>query len=266
MTAQSRSHSGDVHVGPLPHLDGPTVTTPMFDFGHSQAEFGIQLGGIVTFDGPAGTGKTTTATVTAAESKIRFVYTKLRHGARTKETAEALFAALHPHEALRDRTKERQLIADCTDALMAGNVGVIADEVHRIGLPGMLLLCSVWDDVKNQTGRGFPLFLVGCNVHSAIATVEELDTRILARANFHPLAVDDVLPVVQAMNTRCAATPESRLAQVDKLWARGNLRRWRTFMNITNIDPNKANEPVSVDEIKAFLIRQGQTLKNAKLT
>lgn len=265
MTNTQRPNA-DVQVGPLPYLDGPTVPTPLFDFGYSQAQFGIQLGGIVTFDGPAGTGKTTTSTVTAAESNIRFVYTKLRHGARTRETAEALFTALHPHEALGERSKERQLIQDSAEALMAGNVGVIADEVHRIGIPGMLLLSSVWDTVKNKNGRGFPLFLVGCNVHTAIATVEELDTRILARANFRPLALDDVLPVVQAMNTRCAATPLPRLAQVDKLWARGNLRRWRTFMQITNIDPNKANEPISVDEIKAFLIRQGQTLKNATIS
>lgn len=48
--------------------------------------------------------------------------------------------------------------------------------------------------------------------------------------------------------------------------AGGNLRRWRTFMKMTNLDPVKADQPVSVDEIKAFLIRQGHTLKNAGLS
>jgi hypothetical protein len=255
----------DVRIGTLPLLDGPAVRTPLFDFGRDQADFGVALGGIVTFDGPSGTGKTTTTTVAATESRIRFVYTKLRHGARTKETAEALFTALHPHESL-GRRKERELISDCADALMPGNVGVIADEVHRIGLPGMLLLCSVWDSVKNETGRGFPLFLVGCKVHSAIATVEELDTRVLTRANFHPLPTEDVLPVVQAMSDRCAATPVGRLEQVDKLWARGNLRKWRTFISLTSLDATKAEDPVTVEEIRAFLLRQGQTLKNGKVT
>lgn len=265
MTAFAHDLDDDVHVGNLPLLDGPPVPTSMFDFGHGQAAYGIRFGAIVTFDGAAGTGKTTTATVAANQSPLRFVYTKLRHGARTKETAEALFAALHPHEPLPEKYAERRLINDCTEALKAGNVGVIADEVHRIGVPGMLLLSNIWDTVKNETGRGFPLFLVGCRVHTAISSVEELDTRVLARVPFHPLSVDEVVPTVQAIDSRCAATPADRLAQVDKLFAHGNLRLWRNFILMVNADPAKASAAVTVDEVKAFLLRQGQTLKNAKI-
>ena len=252
--------------GSLPYLDGPAVSTPWFDLGSGQAINAIRLRGIATFSGDSGTGKTTTAVVAAERSPLRFVYTKLKNKAGTKDVAEALYRALHPHHDLKAATRERKMVNDCTATLMAGNTGVIADEVHRIGVPGMLLLSEIWDSVQQSTGVGFPLFLVGVDVNAAIASAPELSTRICARANFHPLAEQPLLDTLKSMNSRCAATPDARLLQFDRVWSKGNLRQWRKLMTFLTLNPQPDDAEISVAEIKGFLVNQGQTLKNVRLT
>lgn len=254
------------HRGPgsMPYLDGPAVSTPWFDLGVQQAQTAIRLRGIATFNGDSGTGKTTTAVTVAAQSPIRFVYTKLKHGAGTRDVAEALYRALHPSGHLKPATKERVLVGDCTNTLMAGNIGVVADEVHRIGIPGMLLLSEIWDSVQQATGTGFPLFLVGVDVNAAINNAPELHTRICARANFHPLPDDALLAALNQMSNRFAATPDARLSKFDRLWCKGVLRYWRYFLNfLDNSDPDAE---ITVTEMRAYLAAQGQPLKDVKLT
>lgn len=248
--------------GKLPRLTTPPVSAPWFDLGLSQARLGIKHRAIVTFDGPSGTGKTTTATVAAAESPIQFRYTKLRLGARTKEVAESLYLAVHTDRDLPARRSERALLEECTETLRVGNIGLFADEVHRIGLAGMFALANIWDTVLQEEGRAFPLFLAGANVEAAIKKAPELDTRIFLRASFAPLERDEIVPVVQAMDQRFAATPVKRLEQFDRLYAKGNLRRWNHFRDFANDNPALAGTEVSIDEVKEYLVRAGVRLKD----
>jgi len=248
--------------GSLPILDGEPVSTPWYDLGRSQATTAVLLRGIATFSGKSGTGKTTTAVSQAQAAPMRFVYMQLRHRAGTRDVAQSLYESLHPQDDEgMTRTREREFIRGCTDTLLAGNIGVVADEVHYIGVPGMILLAQIWESVRMATGKGFPLFLVGSKVNAAIASAPELDTRVAARANFYPLRSPDLLKAVKAMDARCQATPDDRLLQVDRLWGRGRLRYWRTFMATVNLDPAKAGREITVTEIKGFLVNQGRTLK-----
>lgn len=249
--------------GGLPILDAAPVSTPWFDRGKVQAATAVKLGGIATFSGESGTGKTTTAVSHAKTSPMRFVYMQLRHRAGTRDVAEALHKALLPNQSRTPRMRERLFIEECADTLMTGNLGVIADEVHYIGVPGMILLAQIWESVRMTTGQGFPLFLVGSEVNGAIASAPELDTRVAARANFYPLHGQVLLDTVKAMDGRCAATPDERLKQVNKLWGRGYLRYWRTFVRTVNLDPSRAGTEITVEEVKGFLVNQGRTLKGS---
>lgn len=242
----------------LPKLDGEPVSTRWFDLGRSQAQVAIRLRGITTFDGASGTGKTTTAVSLARESPMRFVYLQLRHRAGTNEVAEAVYQALHNGHRLGTRASKRHYIEESTDSLCSGRLGLIADEVHYIGVPGMILFAQMWESVRMYTGEGFPLFLIGSEVNAAISSAPELDTRVIARASFHFLEGEDLLAAINTMDSRCAATPDRRLLDVDKACCRGRLRLWRTFMRIVNLNPATAGTEITREEARAFLLTQGK--------
>lgn len=243
-------------LGRLPHLTAAPVSTPWYDLGRDRAQLGVALGGIVTFSGDSGTGKTTTAVAIASDSPRRFVYMQLRYKAGTNEVAESLYKALHNGRTLGGRAKKRNYIEESTDTLMGGTIGVLADEVHYIGVPGMILLSQIWDSVQNQAGRGFPLFLIGSEVDSAIASAPELDTRISARANFHFLEGEPLLKAIKNMDGRVAATPDKLLLQMDRLYCKGRLRKWRTLMSVVNLNPANAGTAITLEQMRAFLVSQ----------
>jgi hypothetical protein len=244
-------------AGRLPVQRIEPVSTPWFDIGKAQALMAVQDKTIATFSGMSGTGKTTTAVYLARQTPVRFVYVKLKHRAGTKEVATALFKALHGGQNLSGRVNESDYIDECTDTLLAGNIGVIADEVHYIGVPGMLLLAQVWDSVNCYMGEGFPLFLVGAEVNEAVAVAPELATRVGPRATFYPLDGDDLLSALRAMDPRCAATPSRRLEKVDRLFCHGLLRLWKDFIEAANRDPARAGEEISAAEVRGFLTSRG---------
>ena len=256
--APAVTEAGVTWTRALPKLDGEPVRTRWFDLGKSQAQVAIRLRGITTFDGPSGTGKTTTAVSLARESPMRFAYLQLRHRAGTNEVAEAIYQALHNGHRLGSRASKRHYIDESTDSLCSGRIGLIADEVHYIGVPGMILLAQMWESVRMYTGQGFPLFLIGSEVNGAISSAPELDTRVIARASFHFLEGDDLLAAINTMDSRCAATPDQRLLDIDKACCRGRLRLWRTFIRIVNLNPATAATEISRDEARAFLLTQGK--------
>ena len=244
-------------AGRLPVQNFEPVSTPWFDLGKDQALLAVQDKSIATFSGMSGTGKTTTAVYLARPTPTRFVYMKLKHRAGTKDVATALFKALHPGQRLAGRVNESDYIDECTDTLLEGNLGVIADEVHYIGVPGMLLLAQVWESIHCFTGQGFPLFLVGAEVNEAVAVAPELATRVGPRATFYPLDGDDLMGTLHAMDARCAATPNKRLEQVDRLFCKGLLRHWQEFIRAMNRNSASAGTEISASEAKAFLISRG---------
>lgn len=244
-------------AGRLPVQPFEPVSTPWFDIGKDQALMAVQDRAIATFSGMSGTGKTTTAVYLARTTPIRFVYMKLKHRAGTKDVATALFKALHPGQTLRGRVSESDYVDECTDTLLAGNIGVIADEVHYIGIPGMLLLAQIWESVNCYMGEGFPLFLVGAEVNEAVAIAPELATRVGPRATFYPLDGDDLLTALRALDPRCAATPDKRLEQVDRLFCHGLLRHWSDFIKVMNRNPAKAGDEITAAEIRGFLTSRG---------
>lgn len=245
-----------VKAGGLPRLTVSPVSTPCFDIGCDAATLACRMRSIMTFSGPSGTGKTTTAVAAAKNLPMRFVYVKLRHRAGTKEVATAIHAALHPGQPLRGRVRESDYVDSCEDALSLGTIGIIADEVHYIGVPGLIMLAQLWQSVQDSTGTGFPMLLVGSGVHAAAGAAPELATRLTGGVDFGPLEGEELLDVLGRIDERCAATNPKLLQKVNKVYARGLLRFWSTFIKMMNMDPTHAGQPITPDEIRGFLALQ----------
>ncbi len=254
------SPSSAVSVGALPRLTVTPVSTPCFDTGCDAATMAYRMRSIITFNGPSGTGKTTTAVSAVKNLPMRFIYVKLRHRAGTKEVATAIHAALHPMQPLRGRVREADYIDSCVDALSPGTIGIIADEVHYVGVPGLIMLAQLWESVQNLTGTGFPMLLVGSDVNAAAGAAPELATRLTGGVNFGPLHDDELLDVLGSIDERCAATKPTLLKKVNKVYARGLLRYWSTFIKVMNLDAAMSGKPISADEIRGFLAMQSTGL------
>lgn len=155
-TATLSTTSSAVSAGRLPRLPVTPVSTPCFDTGCYVATMAYRTKSIVTFNGPSGTGKTITAVSAVKDLPMRFIYAKLRHRAGTKEVATAIHAALHPDQRLIGRVREADYIDSCVDALSLGTIGIIADEVHYVGVPGLIMLAQLWESVQKPNRKRIP--------------------------------------------------------------------------------------------------------------
>lgn len=249
--------------GALPRLTVTPVSTPFFDVGTYAATLAYRMRAIVTFNGPSGTGKTTTAVAAAQDLPMRFVYVKLRHKAGTKEVATSIHNALHPGQPLKGRVREADYVDSCVDTLSMGTIGVVADEVHYAGVPGLILLAQLWESVHNFTGSGFPMLLVGSDVDAAASAAPELQTRLAGSVDFGPLEDEELFEVLARIDERCAATDPSLLNKVNQVYARGLLRFWMNFVKMMNQHESKTGTPITPGEIRAFLAMQGKGVARA---
>lgn len=249
--------------GALPRLTVTPVSTPCFDVGTHAATLAYRMRAIVTFNGPSGTGKTTTAVAATQYLPMRFVYVKLRHKAGTKEVATSIHNALHPGQPLKGRVREADYVDSCVDTLSMGTIGVVADEVHYAGVPGLIMLAQLWESVHNLTGSGFPMLLVGSDVDAAASAAPELQTRLAGSVDFGPLEDDELFEVLARIDERCAATSQALLNKVNQVYARGLLRFWMNFVKMMNQDESKAGTPITPAEIRAFLAMQGKSVARA---
>ncbi|MGY1615910.1 AAA family ATPase [Geodermatophilus sp. SYSU D00691] len=156
---------------PLPDIVGQTLTLQQ-----AVTAFRIMddLGDISCFDGPAGTGKTTACSYAAAQSSRSWRYCVLPLSARPKELIATVYEAVLQRPA---RGTERVMSSELTDRLSEQDIGLIADEVHHVGLPGAQQLRYLWDAAARH-GTPFPLLLIGCNVRQELNKAEEVRGRV----------------------------------------------------------------------------------------
>lgn len=112
---------------------------------------------ITCFDGPAGTGKTTACSYAAAESRRTWRYCILPLRTNPKNLTAKVYEAVFQRSA---RGTERQMTNMLVDRLCEGGIGLIADEIHHVGLAGAQQLRYLWDQAARQSAP-FPMLLVG---------------------------------------------------------------------------------------------------------
>lgn len=206
---------------PLPSSVGQTLTLQ-----RATTAFQIMddLLDMTCFDGPAGTGKTTACAYSAAQSRRLWRYCILPLRAHPRDLIATVYEAVFQRPA---RSTERQMTNTLVDRLCEGNIGLIADEIHHVGLPGAQQLRYLWDSAARQ-GSPFPLLLVGCDVRHELDKAEEVRGRIARWVSFDLITdPEDVQAIAGAQHPRLAATKPDVIDKMNDRIARRSIRAWQ---------------------------------------
>ena len=213
------SQSGS--LPPLPTNVGTTLTLQ-----RATTAFKImdELQDITCFDGPAGTGKTTACAYAAAQSPRRWRYCILPLRANPRDLTATVYEAVFQRPG---RGTERQMTSTLIERLCEGNIGLIADEMHHVGLAGAQQLRYLWDGAV-RLGAPFPLLLVGCDVRRELDRAEEVRGRVARWVSFDLIAdPEDVRAIASAQHPRLAATDPKVIEKMNERVARRSIRAWQ---------------------------------------
>lgn len=205
------------------------VSTPFMVEGIDTASTVLNTRAIGLFDGPVGTGKTTTAEWVASQLQVPTINLTMPPRPLKLTALRKIVRALSGDEygasgdALEDAAVN--LLRDW-DGLL------IVDEVQTIGGQGISELRYIHD----VTRESFGLLLVGNGVEAAIRTQPALDDRVLVRARFQRLTGDDLTTVLHELDPRLKRTAAGILTRVDQRHCRGKLRGWSQILLLLDTD------------------------------
>lgn len=205
------------------------IDTPFLVEGVETAYTVLRTQAIGLFDGPLGTGKTTTAEWVASQLDAPTVNLTMPPRPLKLAALRKIVWALSGDEfggsgdALENAAVK--LLRDWNGLL-------IVDEVQTIGGQGISELRYIHD----VTRESFGLLLVGNGVEAAIRTQPALDDRILVRARFQRLTGDDLTTVLHNLDPRLQRTPAGILTRIDQRHCRGKLRGWAQILLLLDTD------------------------------
>lgn len=222
--------------GLLPVIPQTFFETPSYAVARIAAHISLKKDWICAFEGEHGTGKTTAAAKLAQASGRSFVYVECAKNATIPDLTAALYEAVTGEPVTR-YSKQRDMRRDIIRALVRDRMGIIADDVHITGVPGMQVLRYLHDEVvryRRTTNSGFPLWLVGGDVLAAITPVRELRSRVRSAARFESVNSAELIAAVRLMSPRIASLDDALLARLMAV-ARGNLRDWSTIVETADL-------------------------------
>lgn len=197
---------------------------------------------IACFDGQAGAGKTTTASWAARQSPRDWRYCTLPLNGNRKDLLSVVYRAVFRIEQVPDADRMHLRLVD---RLARGDIGIIADEAHHLGLRGIQHLRYLWDAVVHLDAR-FPMLLVGCDVEPAIESATEVRRRIRRWVHFDQVLSDETAMVIAAtMHPRLAVTDSKLIERMNKRLAGATIGGWENIaMHIDYLpDSNTTGKP-----------------------
>jgi DNA transposition AAA+ family ATPase len=178
---------------------------------------------IAFFDGPPGTGKTTTALALAArvERPVAVVTMSFRPAPLEvlRRVIEALTGA--PGSGTKSAMED-----DAVRLLQGWGGLLIVDEVQNCGAAGIQTLRYLHD----RSGCTFAMLLVGWQALATIREHPDLQSRVITQLVFEPLSGTDLYTYLKACYPELGETPQAVLQRVNDTLAHGNLRDWRNFI------------------------------------
>lgn len=196
---------------PLPDQVAPLLAVTQ---SNTATRLTVDFRDIACFSGEPGTGKTTAVSLaTSRVGGVNWKYCVPPQKATTKGAMLALYESVFGWTGPQN---EREATDALVRRLAEGDLGVVIDEVHHVGLLGMQQYRHVWDRTC-VFDRPFPMLLVGCNVPETLARADEVRTRIARWVLFdfiqHP---DDLATLTRELHPRLAATSEKTLARINE--------------------------------------------------
>lgn len=207
---------------------------------------------IACFDGESGTGKTTAVTLATQQvGGVNWKYCIPPQRATTKGAMLALYEAVF---GWCGPLSEREAIAALVSRLSEGDLGVVIDEVHHVGLLGMQQYRHLWDRACIH-GEPFPMLFVGCNVREILARAEEVRGRISRWVLFdyiqHP---EDLVTLTRELHPRLAVTSKKALGRINENITDGSIRAWHQFAKHIDYLPSTTGsgrpKPITSEDVR----------------
>ena len=229
-------------------LSTPLVRPPSFREGVSVTDSVIDRNEIVVFDGPAGTGKTTTARYVAGRCARPCAVVTVPDRKSPLDLLRLIYLAVTGTQHAGTRY---QMTNDLSRSLRAWAGVLVIDEMHLCGVDGLHTIVHLYE----VTGRAFAVVMVGSGVSEVVDQYDNLATRVLATVDFEPLAGEDLYETLAGMDPRLAVTPRDVLSRHNDRACGGLLRRWvktLTWLDILEAGPGPVDGDL-LDEVAVLL-------------
>lgn len=188
-------------------LSTPLVRPPAFREGTTLGAVVLTRNEIIVFDGPAGTGKTTTARYVANRCKRPCAVVTIPQTNTPTTLLRLIHVAVTGAEHLGS---EYDMTNDLIRVLAAWGGVLVIDEMHLCGMKGLHTIVHLYE----ATLRAFAVVMVGSGVKSVVDAYDNLSTRVS-----RPWT-----------SSRCAATTSTTRSG---RWTRGSPRRPSTSCRST---------------------------------
>ncbi|QWZ07714.1 ATP-binding protein [Nocardioides panacis] len=198
-----------------------TVEDALFAFNITDNEADIAC-----FDGQSGAGKTSTASWAARQSHRDWRYCTLPLNGNRKDLLSVVYRAVFRIERVPSAD---HMFNSLIHRLSVGDIGIIADEAHHLGLRGVQHLRYLWDGVVNRGSR-FPMLLVGCDVEPAIESATEVRRRIRRWVHFDEALSDETAVLIAStMHPRLAVTKRELIHRMNNRLAGASIGGWENI-------------------------------------
>lgn len=144
------------------------------------------------------------------------------------------------------------------DRLCDHDVGLVVDEVHGCGFHGLQQVRMMHDEVRERTGRGFPLLMAGCGIYGYLRKAAEVRGRVASWTFFAPLEDELLTDFARRIHPRLSRTSPERLGRLAEIGEGYTLRGWAQvadkidLLDSTRKRPSAPLSKKDVDTIEAM--------------